>query len=605
MGLYEFDAADAFRFAQEQGIAAKPAGDELRLKVCPYCKNKTDDKNTFAINLKTGRFNCLRATCGAKGNMLTLSKDFGFSLGRDVDEYYRRLRRYKDLRRFPIPEAKPESVRYLEGRGISQEITESYHIGVRKDDNSILVFPFYDENHDLQFIKFRNTNPKEGQSKEFCQPDCKPILFGMDHCKTDVTKDLILTEGQIDSLSVAEAFGGQVNAVSVPTGALGFTWVPYCWDFMAQFDRLIVFGDHEHGHITLLDEMTKRFHGMVYHVRPEDYKDCKDANELLQKYGKQAVADAVMNAVPVKDDHIELVSEVTRKPLSDIEHFGTGLKQLNRMLGGFYMGSLVLLTGERGLGKSTLASQFGLYAIKEGHTTLFYSGELPDFFFREWFDRQAAGNANINKLVSNLEYVSYSVNADIIPQVTSWYGEKALLYNNDSFADDNEETDALMKTIEKSIQQYQAKVIIIDNLMTAMTDDIHADLYRQQSAFVRQLARLAKRLEVFILLVAHPRKQNGYNFSNDDVMGSSNITNLADAVLRYTKPKEDDQRKPDRILQILKNRLNGRTDYDGIALYFEESSKRISETNNFDFELGWEAQAEPEWTDPADMEIPF
>ena len=85
LSIYEFNPEDAKRFAQEQGIKYREYGDELRLKYCPYCRNKTNDKDTFAINLKTGQFKCLRASCGAHGNMYTLSKDFDFSLGVEID----------------------------------------------------------------------------------------------------------------------------------------------------------------------------------------------------------------------------------------------------------------------------------------------------------------------------------------------------------------------------------------------------------------------------------------------------------------------------------------------------------------------------------------
>ena len=51
------------------------------------------------------------------------------------------------------------------------------------------------------------------KSKEWCERDCKPILFGMKQCD-DAFKQLVITEGQLDSLSVAAA--GINNAVSVP-----------------------------------------------------------------------------------------------------------------------------------------------------------------------------------------------------------------------------------------------------------------------------------------------------------------------------------------------------------------------------------------------------
>ena len=82
---------------------------------------------------------------------------------------------------------------------------------------------------------------------------------------------------------------------------------------------------------------------------------------------------------------------------------------------------------------------------------------------------------------------------------------------------------------------------MVDNLMTAISDDISSDLYRQQTQFVRQLAIMAKRMNVIIILIAHPRKTIGFEFGNNDVAGSSNITNLADVVIRYAKPKQSEK----------------------------------------------------------------
>ena len=78
--MYKFNRDDAFRFAREQGASTKVIGNELRFRSCPYCKSQKD-RDTFAINLDTGMFKCMRASCGAHGNMITLHKDFGFSLG--------------------------------------------------------------------------------------------------------------------------------------------------------------------------------------------------------------------------------------------------------------------------------------------------------------------------------------------------------------------------------------------------------------------------------------------------------------------------------------------------------------------------------------------
>ena len=591
MGIYEFSEDDAFRFVREIGGSGKRSGDELQFKLCPYCLGgNKKDKGTFSINLRTGQFKCLRSSCNAHGNMITLSKDFNFSLGNYVDEYLNGSKKFRQIHKKEKPESKPAAVLYMEKRGISESVTKRYHITTQRNHENILVFPFYDENEILQFVKYRKADfdKNRDRNKEWCEADCKPILFGMSQCNP-ANKTLVLTEGQIDSLSVAEA--GIENAVSVPTGAKGFTWIPYCWDFLSQFDNLVVFGDLEGGTITLLSEMQKRFHGAIRHVRPQDYKGCKDANEILQKYGKQAVADAIENAVPIKNPKIKPLEDVKRVDLSKMEKISSGINALDKLLGGFYFGQTILVTGERGFGKSTLVSQFGTFSIGAGYPTFFYSGELMDWYFKAWIEYQMAGGRNINAMVSNIGYTNYTVQGEKLPLMEKWYSGKAFIYDNGIVGEDSEE-ETLLQTMENAIKQYGCRVLVVDNLMTAITDDITSDLYRMQTQFVRQLTLLAKRYDVLIFLIVHPRKSNGTNFDNDDVSGSSNITNLVDVVLRYGKPKDENASKDcsERLLAVYKNRLTGKTNRDGIKLYFQESSKRISENEGvFDWELGWES----------------
>lgn len=315
MTIYNFQADDARRFAMEQGARTRESGDELQFKICPYCRS-SKDQYKFAINLKTGQFHCLRASCGVKGNMITLHKDFGFSLGQEADRYYDGEKKYRDLGKARKIEVKPAAIRYMQSRGISEAVTKRYGITTQKANENILVFPFMDTGGSLRFVKYRKTDfdKTKDNAKEWCERNCMPILFGMSQCNLQ-NKTLIMTEGQIDSLSVAEA--GFENAVSVPTGKNGFTWVPHCWDFLQNFETLIVFGDHERGEITLLSDMEQRFHGTVKHVRPEDYRDCKDANELLQKYGPDAVKAAVNNAEPSPIREVISLDKVKRESVRD------------------------------------------------------------------------------------------------------------------------------------------------------------------------------------------------------------------------------------------------------------------------------------------------
>lgn len=538
--------------------------------------------------------------------MLTLSKDFGFSLGREVDAYYKTesAKKFREFKKMEKITPRPSAVEYLESRGISREVTERYQITTRSDSEKILVFPFLDENGVLTFVKYRNLDFKKdkGGAKEWSERDCKPILFGMYQCNLN-NKTLVLTEGQIDSLSLAES--GVANAVSVPNGKNGFTWVPHVWDWLGNFETIVVFGDNENGEITLLPEIRNRFPKQVKHVRPEDYKGCKDANELLQKFGKDAVRYAVENAVRCDNPKIKSLADVKRPTFDESDFIYSGINELDRLTGGFRKGQLVLLTGERGFGKSTLASQFATFALKQGHTVFFYSGELTGWMFKDWTDRQFAGSRFINTIERKNGFKDFSVMAEELRRIEEWYRERFFIFDNSSLAEEDSEEESLLKTIEDSILRYGCEVVFIDNLMSAITDDLKSDLYRSQTRFVNGLAKMSRRLNVLIFLVAHPRKSTGSTFSNDDIAGSSNITNLVNLVLRYDKPANGNYDFAERTLTVLKNRDTGLTNRDkGISLFYEQCSKRISETDGgFGWEIGWESH---EFTDvPENVFVPF
>jgi len=587
--MYEFKESDAFEFARFVHAQTREHNGELFFKLCPYCNPAPtrDNLNTFSINLKTGQFKCLRASCGVTGNLITLSKDFDFSLGNDVDEYYRPRRQFRRLNKpKKAIEPKSEAVKYLISRGISEKVTKKYQITVQTKNPNILVFPFYDEKGEMQFVKYRKTDfdKEKDKNKEWCEADCKPILFGMAQCNNKFDQ-LIITEGQIDSLSVAEA--GIDNAVSVPTGAKGFTWIPYCWDWLNKFQEVIVFGDYEKGSITLLKELSSRLKCTVKHIREEDYRDCKDANDILRKYGTGYLRECIENAVIVPIRKVIDLADVENVNVFELPKLRTGINQLDRLLyGGLPFGGVVLLSGKPGEGKSTLASQILINAIYQNFKCFAYSGELPNYQFRSWIDFQIAGGYHItgyqNKWGDN-NYIVSDTNRQLI---ADWYRGKCYLYDNRII--DNDEKDNLLEVTENAVMQYGTKVILLDNLMTALDLDVSGgyDKYDRQSLFVKKLARLALKHNVLVLLVAHKRKNNFSSNENDEISGSGDISNLASVTISYEKGKE--LKPSQRLLKVSKNRLFGRTQPEGYILDYDEKSKRIyGVDDDLYFDYGW------------------
>lgn len=602
MGLYTFNPEDAYRFAQVVHIQAKPKGNELWFKYCPFCHGtgKANEKK-FSINLDNGMFKCFRSSCGRTGNMLDLEREFDdFSLGHEVDEYYSPKKKYRTFTTPKEPiKPKPKAVEYLLSRGISEAVTEKYEITVRNDQPNVLAFTFYDENGKRVFVKYRKTDydKDKDSSKEWCEKDAKPILFGMKQCEKSDT--LIITEGQLDSLSLVQA--GFNNAVSVPMGVNNLNWVPYCWNWVNQFDKILVFGDHEKGHITLLDDIRKRFKKVILQIREEDYRDCKDANDILRKYGEQYLRDCVNRAIPVKINNLVDISDVEDRNDYDTEALRTGIKQLDDcLLGGFRFPGMVIITGKRGEGKSTLASQIMGEAVEQGYKTMIYSGEMSATRVKSELIKQLAGK-HCFKFQTKYGYEGYEVSKTNKALINAWISGSVYLYDNNTIGEGKD----LLGTMEDAITQYGVRVILLDNLMTAiaMTNVAKDSKFDAQGDFTQKVAALANKHNVIIFLVAHKRK-NATDDEMDDISGASEIANLAIGAISYSRDKELDGSQ--RMLRLLKDRTFGRFNIKGWIMYFDEKSNRIyGEGDDVNKEYGWFIPVTDFQTSEIPDEIPF
>ena len=604
-------------------------GDEYIFEICPFCKGgKSREKNKFSINIKTGQYKCQRSKCNAEGNLWTLTKDPGITYELPEQEK-KENRKHTHLFRIRAERDERAAEWVKEHRGIPEEITYKYKLAFgtdkfkniyNKDGNrvvakpeNVLVWQFTNPSgNKTLWYKFRKTEgngPKEWSiSKDFELAGKKyhvePCLFGMGECDYKESF-VIMTEGQFDTLAVAAA--GYGNVVSVPTGQGGFSWFDNndeSRDFLKRFDTLIIFGDREDEKITLLDEMSVRFNGRIKHVRAEDYKDCKDANDILKKYGTEQIEKCIENAEELEIEHLKKMKDIKRVNMSELPRISTGIKALDKYLLGFFYGQVITLTGRSGDGKTTLASQFVAYALEQHVPTVIYSGEIPDWMVKEWLVLQLAGPNNLE-----VQNRGTDIRLETYQKIEAWepFSENCYVYSVDDLDinDNEDDSKSLLDTVKQAILRAGVKFIIIDNLMTAMNFSDDGDLNKTQSAFMKQLKYIAKTYEVIIMLVAHPKKapsRREQAITKEDIAGSSNIGNLSDTIITYSRPNTEGEHQ--RELIVLKNRWNndrGVGAEEPICLYFEDHSKRIAESKDFSWNYEWDEGFESTETD----EIPF
>ena len=603
---YVMNMDDLNGFVQYIGAETKIKGKDMIFRFCPRCGSSApkEDEWKFGVNIKTGAFGCLRGSCGYKGHFVELCRDYGYKIGLETEQQFIQ---------FPQPKEriKPRdsAIAYLKDRCISKEIAERYEVTAYEDRPNIMWFPFFNEYGKLVFVKYRNMTYRKGMkgSKEWTESGGQPILFGMKECTGYDT--IVITEGQIDSMSIAEAFKDQPDApnafCSVPMGMNVWTWVPNCIEWLKKFNTVIVFGDMEHGHMSLLEQITQRVPCKIKAVQQEDYLGEKDANDILRSFGAEAVRKAVRNAKEQQISNVKDLADVQYVDITKLPKVRTGVWELDRALkGGICLGQVAILTGKRGDGKSTFMSNIVADAIDQGVGTFVYSGELPAFHFKAWLNCQLAGNAHMSERTDEFGDPEYYLDPTTDKRISEWYRGRAFIYDWEVI--DGEETESLLDTIKSVITRKDVKLVCIDNLMTAM--DIVEDqgnLYLAQSNFVRQLKTIAMRYNIAIILVAHPRKagkdDKDADFDNDIVSGSSNITDRVDIVMNYSRAKEDDSF--DSLLQIGKSRLVGilKLGKYGIPLNYSAKTKRVWETRTLEKRYGWEK--EPIRVE--DIDVPF
>jgi twinkle protein len=539
-------------------------GNEIIPELCPFCfGGQKHDKKTFAMNLQTGAYNCKRGSCGAQGSFTQLLEHFG-EKRRDFDQ----PKKHYKLPTTQIKPAPKPVEEYLMKRGFSKKTWEKYGLG--DDGKGDIAIPHY-EGGKIVLMKFRHPyKPKDGEQKEWRESGGKPVFFGMQF--TDTGEPLTITEGQMDTLALVEA--GIQNVVSVPSGCEDLTCVDLCWDWLNQFKRVVLWVDSDEPGQELERKLIQRLGAWRCYVVKSGRKD---ANEVLLFDGKNAVYSTWSHCHEVPQAGLIRLADVETFDFSKAVRVCSGIRQIDKVLGGFYLGQTTILTGKSTAGKSTLLGQILLNAVEQEFAVCAYSGELPAPIFRYWIDLQAAGPDHVNTVFDNYRNDTVTkISPEIAKSIREWYYNKFFLY--DSFNAPTETS--IFEAFEYAARRHGCKIFMVDNLMTLMLDAASdGDWWAQQRKIINKLCNFARVFNIHMLVVAHPKKVKG-NAEREDVSGVAELTNRVDNVLIFRrlsdKEKEDvGNNGCDAILTVDKNRMFGKQN-DDTGLIFDDKCKRFS-----------------------------
>ena len=431
---------------------------------------------------------------------------------------------------------------YCEKRDISKTTID--YVGV-KENNNCVVFEYRNELGEHLANKYRKTKKSEGPKMWFEKGTNVNTLFNMD--KINISEPLLITEGEFDCLSAIES--GFKNAVSIPSGVNGTNeWITSNWTFIEQFEEVVIWFDNDEAGIKGAREVFNRLpNASVKIVRCEV---ANDINELLHKYGKLAVLKQIEKASTPVLEGVATLDMIEDFDVHEAETLKTGIDYIDEKLIGMVFGSLNVLSGRNGSGKSTILNQIYIAeAIAQGYKTFLFSGELIGGNVKYWLLQTLANEEQFAEYTAKDGHKYKKVTIQSKEKIVNDMKDRFFLYDSDDYR-----IEAIIEKMTILAKRYGVRVFVIDNLMTV--ESSLKDKYEAETDIVKKLKNFAKKYNALVHLVAHPRKSMNDEIEKDDVAGSANITNLADYVTTISRAK-DDEVEYDAILKILKNRHTG------------------------------------------------
>lgn len=236
------------------------------------------------------------------------------------------------------------------------------------------------------------------------------------------------------------------------------------------------------------------------------------------------------------------IIDLARIEKVDYERISTNLSEFDRVLGGGIVpGSLVLVSGDPGIGKSTLLTQLALNVQRKGESVKGkVEKDLP--LTPDSLTLYVAGEESAQQIKIRVDRISPNENLRVLNEVD-------------------------VDLIVEAITHIRPGLAIVDSIQTLETGDLNsvAGSIGQVRECAHRLQRMAKSLHIAVFLVGHVNKEG-------NIAGPKTLEHMVDVVLSL----EGEQNSQFRVLRSIKNRF-GSTDEVGI---FEMEEKGMVEVSN-------------------------
>ena len=456
--------------------------------ICPLCSSERQPKNK---NAKCASYDWERGlgTCHNCNNSFQLHTYK--RKGKSSREYVKPV---KNPSHSGISEA---AEKWFKDRGIEKQtlidlgVTSGEEFMPQIGKNTSTIQFNYLMGDQLVNVKYRDARKNfklyKGAEKIFYNINS---LVGYDWC--------VIVEGEMDVLALHQA--GIKNAVSVPNGATlnsnNLDYLDNCIDYLDDKTKIILAVDADEPGQALKNEFVRRLGAEVCYL--VDFKDCKDANEYLVKYGKDSLKEVISQASQVPLEGVSTLRDLEVDLLDFVNNgfkpgYQVGLENFDDIFS-TYTSQFITVTGIPSSGKSDFVDQMCIgYNNNYGWKTAFASPEnKPNYLHAHKLIRKTWGGMPEKT----------DIGSDKWKQVTDHVNDNYFFIDMDRYTLE----DVLRKGAEL-VKRKGIKCLVIDPFNKVRDTNCKTeDVNRYTMEYLTKIETFAKKYDVLVIIVAHPTK---------------------------------------------------------------------------------------------------
>jgi len=453
----------------------------------------------------------------------------------------------------------------LKKRGINEKTCRKfgYMVGTRHGQ-PVQIAPYHDASGALCGQKLRSPD------KDFTWTgEAKPAVMWGQHLWRDKGKMVVITEGEVDAMSISQLQDNRWPVVSLRNGAGGAKKdIARSIEWLEGFETVVLAFDMDDPGREAMAECAPL-------LTPGKCKvwniPLKDANEMLVAGRAKELLDALWGAKVYRPDGI--VEGTSTWDLlvrcDDAATIDYPWPDLQDKLLGLRQHEIVTFCAGSGVGKSQLCRELAVHAIRQGQRVGYIALE-------ESVQRSIRGLVSITvDLPLHLPHARTKASVETLKKGWDEVANSVFFYDHWGSIDGEN----LFQRIKYMAHACGCNWIVLDHLSIMVSGDESGDERRKIDNLMTKLRSLVEELPIGLLLVSHLKRPDGTPLEEGGLThlgllrGSASIGQLSDIVVGQERNQQDEERKNITLLRVLKNRFSGETGEAGELVYNKHTGR--------------------------------